>query len=76
MKNSADGNAKGSVAVVAMMSTFLNHRRDALRFTVRTSRLATPMNSFQVSDAIQIRRKSTIDFNNVHERVSIEADVS
>jgi len=66
MENGLDGDAKGGIAVVAMVTLLFRGSSGILRLTVRTSRFAMPPCFFKVVDTIRFGREKLVDSNDVH----------
>lgn len=66
VKDGVDGNAKGGVAIVAVMPLFFLERRNPIRAAIRANRPTLPTNLLQMGDAIRFRWKEPVDLDYVH----------
>ena len=69
MKDCIDGDAVGSIAIVAMVALFFFGLRLILGLTIWAYRLIIPAHLFKVGNTVTMRRKSLINLNNIHRSV-------
>jgi len=66
MEDCVYGDAKTSVAVIAMMALFFGNRRDPSGATINAFGLVSPSDFFKVGNAISFGGESLINLDYVH----------
>jgi hypothetical protein len=66
VENGLDCDAKGSIAVVTMVTLLFWYGSGILRLAVRAGRLASPPDFFEMVDAIRFGREKFVDSDDVH----------